>query len=141
MVTAPGATLHVYDRAGGLKYGEVEVGEETVIGIDPRAGTFFVDRTRSGEASFHDRFASRQTAPLRVADGRVRLHVFVDWSSVEVFAADGRRVITDQIYPAPESDGVALYATGVSARLVSLEAWPLKSSWTDAAAETRTGSR
>ena len=115
--------------------------EETVIGIDPRAGTLFVDRTRSGEASFHTRFASRQTAPLRVADGRVRLHVFVDWSSVEVFAADGRRVITDQIYPAPESDGVALYATGGSARLVSLEAWPLKSSWTDAAAETRTGSR
>ena len=26
-----GAVLHVYDRVGGLKYGEVEVGEETVI--------------------------------------------------------------------------------------------------------------
>ena len=29
--TAMGAVLHVYERAGGLKYGEVEVGEETVI--------------------------------------------------------------------------------------------------------------
>ena len=28
---ATGAVLHVYERAGGLKYGEVEVGEETVI--------------------------------------------------------------------------------------------------------------
>lgn len=26
-----GAVLHVYERAGGLKYGEVEVGQETVI--------------------------------------------------------------------------------------------------------------
>jgi len=26
-----GAVLHVYERAGGLKYGEVEVGEETVV--------------------------------------------------------------------------------------------------------------
>lgn len=26
-----GAVLHVYDRAGGLRYGEVEVGQETVI--------------------------------------------------------------------------------------------------------------
>lgn len=26
-----GAILHVYERAGGLKYGEVEVGQETVI--------------------------------------------------------------------------------------------------------------
>ena len=29
--TATGAVLHVYERAGGLKYGEVEVGQETVI--------------------------------------------------------------------------------------------------------------
>jgi dihydrofolate reductase len=29
--TATGAALHVYERASGLKYGEVEVGRETVI--------------------------------------------------------------------------------------------------------------
>jgi len=29
--TATGAVLHVYERSGGLKYGEVEVGQETVI--------------------------------------------------------------------------------------------------------------
>jgi dihydrofolate reductase len=37
--TATGAVLHVYERAGDLKYGEVEVGQETVIfdsGAAPR---------------------------------------------------------------------------------------------------------
>ena len=29
--TATGAVLHVYERVGGLKYGEVEVGQETVL--------------------------------------------------------------------------------------------------------------
>lgn len=29
--TATGAVLHVYERVGGLKYGEVEVGQETLI--------------------------------------------------------------------------------------------------------------
>jgi dihydrofolate reductase len=29
--TAAGAVLHVYERVGGLRYGEVEVGQETVI--------------------------------------------------------------------------------------------------------------
>ena len=29
--TTTGAVLHVYERAGGLKYGEVEVGQETVV--------------------------------------------------------------------------------------------------------------
>ena len=30
------AVLHVYERAGGLKYGEVEVGQETVIFVGIR---------------------------------------------------------------------------------------------------------
>jgi dihydrofolate reductase len=29
--TAPGAVLHVYERVGGLRYGEVEVGQDTVL--------------------------------------------------------------------------------------------------------------
>ncbi len=29
--TGTGAVLHVYERVGGLKYGEMEVGQETVI--------------------------------------------------------------------------------------------------------------
>jgi hypothetical protein len=33
--TATGAVLHVYERAGGLKYGEAEVGQETVIFLRP----------------------------------------------------------------------------------------------------------
>jgi dihydrofolate reductase len=37
--TATGALLHVYERAGGLKYGEVEVGQETVI-FDSDAAEF-----------------------------------------------------------------------------------------------------
>lgn len=30
-LTAPGAVLHVYERVGELRYGEVEVGQETVV--------------------------------------------------------------------------------------------------------------
>ncbi|HXW08217.1 MAG TPA: glycoside hydrolase family 32 protein [Vicinamibacterales bacterium] len=111
--------------------------EETVIGIDPHAGQLFVDRTRSGQVGFHAEFSGRHTAPLPVQNGRVSLHVFVDWSSVEVFAASGEVVVTDLIFPAPESDGVALYARGGTARLVSLDAWPLDSIWRTAAAGER----
>jgi dihydrofolate reductase len=35
-LTTTGAVLHVYERAGSLRYGEVEVGQETVI-FDPDA--------------------------------------------------------------------------------------------------------
>jgi hypothetical protein len=43
-------------------------------------------------------------------------------------------VVTDQIFPAPGSEGVELFARGGSARLVSLRAWPMASAWTAAAA-------
>jgi fructan beta-fructosidase len=103
--------------------------EETVIGIDPRARQLFVDRSRSGQVDFHPAFSGRHIAPLPIDNGRVRLHVFVDWSSVEVFAANGEVVVTEQIFPAPQSDGVAVYARGGTARLLSLDAWPLGSIW------------
>ena len=57
------------------------------------------------------------------------LRVFVDWSSVEVFADDGRIVLTEQVFPSPESDSVGLYARGGTARLVSLDVWELGSIW------------
>ena len=37
--------------------------------------------------------------------------------------------ITDQIFPMPSSDGLALFANGGNAKLVSLHIWPLRSIW------------
>lgn len=105
-------------------------GEETLIGYDAAAGAVFVDRTNAGEDGFDPAFAARHGAPLEVEDGRVTLHVFVDWSSVDVFAEEGRVALTDRIFPDPASEGVALYAKGGTARLVSLDAWELDSAWT-----------
>ena len=101
--------------------------EETLIGIDRRAGTVFVDRTRSGNVGFSPHFPGRHSARLSTKDnGSIRLHVLVDVTSVEVFADDGLAVITDQVFPRPTSRGVSLFATGGAARLRSLEAWELR---------------
>jgi fructan beta-fructosidase len=103
-------------------------GEETLVGYDVAAGEAFVDRTKSGQASFSNLFSSRETTPLPAKDGRVRLHIFVDWSSVEVFGGDGQAVVTDQIFPMPSSEGLALFANGGTTK-VSLRIWHLKSIW------------
>jgi fructan beta-fructosidase len=104
-------------------------GEETLVGYDAPAGQVFVDRTNSGQVAFSNLFPSRETAPLAAEDGRVKLHIFVDWSSVEVFGDAGQVCITDQIFPMPSSDGLAVFANGGNARLVSLQIWPLRSIW------------
>jgi fructan beta-fructosidase len=112
-------------RAGGA--------EQTLIGYDAQAGELYVDRTRSGDTSFSRSFPAVQRAPLSARDGVVRLHVLVDWSSVEVFADGGRRVITSQIFPAATSDGVQIFAAGGTARFDSIQIWPLRSIWPNAA--------
>lgn len=103
--------------------------EETVVGYDAKRHRLFVDRGRSGRTDFSGAFPGRHSGPLAPEDGRVRLHLLVDDSSVEVFGNGGRLVLTETIFPSPESDGVEVYATGGRARLVSLEAWMLDSIW------------
>ena len=102
---------------------------ETVIGVIPSTNTLFVDRTQSGDVSFSKDFPGRYTTTLQ-STKRIKLHIFVDRSSVEVFANDGEEVMTDRIYPPPGSSAIELYSRGSSGKVVSLRIWQLKSSWT-----------
>jgi levanase len=121
-------------RLAGAKRAGLKVrtgnGQETVIGYDAESAELYVDRTRSGESGFSRDFPGVQRAPLAARNGKVHLHILIDWSSVEVFADEGQTVITDQIFPAADSDGVQLFADGGNARVDSLAIWPLRSSWT-----------
>jgi fructan beta-fructosidase len=103
--------------------------EATVIGVDRQRGRAFVDRTQSGNVTFHQKFSGVYDAPLAVHDGRVKLHLFVDASSVEVFVNDGERVFTSLVYPSAASRGVEFFGSMTSARITSLDVWTLKSIW------------
>lgn len=99
---------------------------ETVIGYDTATGELFVDRIRSGDVSFSPKFASVETAPVRLANGRIKLTVFLDRASVEVFAQHGRKTITDQVFPPEGADRIAVWAKGGSAKLVRLSVVPMR---------------
>lgn len=121
-------------RAGlDVRVGDSD-GERTRIVVDRDARTISLDRTSSGEASFHEGFAAVHTAALPVADPRdgaargaevVRLDVFVDVSSVEVLAANGEVALTDLVFPSPESRGIEVFAEGGEAVVRSLVVAPL----------------
>ena len=103
----------------------VGAGEETLVGYDVAAGEAFVDRTNSGFLP-SEAFAARHGAPLEVMeDGTVKLHIFLDSASVELFANDGLRTVTDQIFPDAESLGLQLYAKGGEVDLVDFDVWRL----------------
>jgi fructan beta-fructosidase len=103
----------------------VGAGGHTEIGYDAQAGELYVDRTRSGQGDFHAIFAARHTAPLALPDGVLRLHILVDHCSVEVFGADGVVVLSEQVFPAPGSAGLELFAEGAAAQLHALDLYEL----------------
>jgi beta-fructofuranosidase len=67
-------------------------------------------------------------APLRLLEGekRLRLHVFLDRSVIEVYAGD-RVCLTRVVYPESKDGGVEVFATGGSATVRAFTAWPLRS--------------
>jgi levanase len=94
-------------------------GQGTRIGWS--RGQLYVDRTDSGQDSFSPAFPGTHRVAVPLVDGRLKLRILVDRSSVEVFTRDGRVAITDLVFPDLTSDGIAAYAEGgtVDARVVA----------------------
>ena len=102
--------------------------EETVLGVNAENKEVFVDRTHSGQVSFAPEFPGSHKAALRLGS-RVKLHIFLDRSSLEVFVNDGEVVLTDRIYPSDGNDGIELYSSEERGKVLSLTIWKLSSIW------------
>lgn len=100
-------------------------GEATTIGYGVKQRLLYLDRTQSGRVDFNAGFPGIYLAPLPPVDGRIRLHLFVDRTSVEVLANDGRAALTAQIFPDDASTGVELFSEGGAATLTSLDIYEI----------------
>ena len=100
--------------------------EETVVRYDRGEAVLGVDTTKSSLEPDTGRTVS--AAPLDLKPGeRLRLHLFLDRSTLEVFA-NRRACASDRLYPAREDSlGAGLFALGGRARLESLKVWRRKS--------------
>jgi fructan beta-fructosidase len=61
--------------------------------------------------------------------GRIKLQILVDRTSLEVFGNDGRAAMASCFLPKPAEKSLAVYATGGTAKIVSLQVFTLKSAW------------
>lgn len=104
--------------------------QQTRVGYDFETRKVFLDRTRSGDVSFDETFASVYHVPLAPsANGVVNLRILVDWSSVEVFGGQGESTLTAQIFPSENATYAKLFSTGGSTENVRLGISELSSAW------------
>ncbi|XP_018563655.1 uncharacterized protein LOC108905323 [Anoplophora glabripennis] len=91
--------------------------EKTILSYDTESSELTLDRTNSGISITGNEnpqvFARKVLAPLN--DNRLKLQVFLDQSSVEVFVNDGRESLTANIYPTKvPSDSIRFTAEGTA---------------------------
>jgi fructan beta-fructosidase len=100
--------------------------EYTSITYSVKEQQLLVDRKHSGIVDFNDSFANVHSAPLSPIDDTVRLHIFVDCLSIEVFANDGLIIFTESVFPSEASQGLELFSEGGKVLLKSLDIFHLK---------------
>ncbi|MFN8375110.1 MAG: glycoside hydrolase family 32 protein [Anaerolineae bacterium] len=69
------------------------------------------------------------SAPLPAHGSRIQLHLYVDHSTIEIFADGGLLSVSTLAFPQPDDDAVNLFTKGGSVHLLSLEAYSLASIW------------
>jgi len=105
-------------------------GEQYRVGYNAAAKQFYSDRRNTGDISFSDKFArSSHTAPRLSEDQTIRMHLFIDASSAELFADGGATVLTDIFFPGEDFDQIAVYSEKGSVKLLKSEAFRLRSIW------------
>jgi sucrose-6-phosphate hydrolase SacC (GH32 family) len=82
----------------GLNFFE-STNQITVLRCNLRLSTITLDRSQSGRSEFHSAFADVYNAPLPLAPEGLRLRIFLDASSIEVFAGDGQTALSALLFP------------------------------------------
>ncbi len=95
-------------------------GEQTRLYYDARLQRLVLDRDRSGAG-----VDGQRSAALNAGQQSLELRVFLDRSSIEVFAADGSFSLSSRLYPHPSSLGVSLLGNADGGRVAIRQAWRL----------------
>ncbi|HET9747143.1 MAG TPA: glycoside hydrolase family 32 protein [Chitinophagaceae bacterium] len=104
---------------------------EFEIGYNATTQTLYMDRSKAGNIDFSPEFKKRfrSETKLLLNNRRLQLTVFFDHSIVELFANDGRTVMTMQLFPGQQVSGVELFSNGGKTLIESLTIRNLRSCW------------
>ncbi|WP_050613454.1 glycoside hydrolase family 32 protein [Bacillus testis] len=98
--------------------------EQTIISVDVEQSKLFIDRDQSGKG-----VKGIRKTHIDLEQDVCKLHIYLDRSSVEIFANDGEINMTSRIYPKTSSIDVAFYAKNGKVKLETANVWTLKDIW------------
>lgn len=105
-----------------------EDGEKMLLGYDFDEEGVFIDRTNSGVTSFSKEFPVRQFAPYTL-NQNLKLQIYMDWSSMEVFVNDGKLVMTSLVFPSKPYNQLRIYTESGEVSFTKGAIWKMNSIW------------
>lgn len=103
--------------------------ESLHVGYNVFDQTYFIDRTFAGPADFSDVFADYHLGNADYPKESISMTIYIDHSSVELFADDGRCVMTDIFFPSEPFTKVEIVTESNDLQLVNGKVTNLKSIW------------
>ena len=96
-----------------------------VVRLDKKDnGTEIIYNTKTSTLTCMDK-----SAVIEPIDGGIKLEILVDRSSIEIYANDGKVVMSSCFLPAKDANGLVLFNTGGEILVEKLEIYPMKSIW------------
>ena len=101
-------------------------GEEVDMQYDMKENRFSMDRRRSGDVGFNENFPALTWTAVESGKNELKLHLFVDKSSVEAFGDGGRFAMTNQVFPSEPYNHIDFYSKGGAYKVDSFIVYRLK---------------
>ena len=102
---------------------EIEVGQASEVGFNIRGVSVVYD------AKGQKLICRDKSAPMKAVDGKIRLRMLVDRTSIEIFGNDGLVYMPMGVIPKDEERGLEVFGKGGEGRIISLEVFELRSAW------------
>lgn len=115
----------------GLKL-ENDLGEYLVVTFDQEKNYMYVDRTHSRKEKFSPDFSNAiHDAPLPLDKEQLKIRLFIDATSIEIFLNDGVLNFTDIFFPTQDFDKMSLFTSDGEWMITDMSIHDLESIWSN----------
>lgn len=105
-----------------------KTGENLIVGLSFITNEFYIDRRESGNTSFSKSFPGIATAPYQPGK-TLKIRILLDATSSELFADDGKLVMTGLFFPSSGYSNLRIFSKGGSWLTGSCKFYELEGIW------------
>lgn len=107
-----------------------DLGEKLVIEFNKTTNQMTVDRTKSNLVKFSDEFYNKvHIVPVDLLKEKLKLHIFIDAASIEIFINDGELCYTGIFFPSKNFETISLFSKIGKCIVSDSKFYSLKSIW------------